>query len=241
VSYISKEYAVCIAVGHDQTFADACGQATYPCSTYAHVQICCTIYPVCKISILSSVEINSSYSSDQSSDALTIQTDTGSSCALISDQSDTWIPHWRCLWSFTWCLIWTVQQTTIIQIFTKDKCSTVKCPLQSFNSHLSSHQYWPFVKKLLAANWFWRLFRLYFPTISLTLLSSALNIYPLSQSPGYQYSHKIAYDYYRSHDPISIYCFPLLQSIESTLNRPSALLLERKHWRVKGVPAKLLY
>ena len=58
---------------------------------YSFQSICCTTYSVFKMSILTTVEINSSYSNALPSDVRTIQTNTCCTCVLIPDQSDTWI------------------------------------------------------------------------------------------------------------------------------------------------------
>ena len=55
-----------------------------------------------------------------------------------------------------------------------------------------------------------------------------------------QSSHEVSSAYYRSCDPISIYCFSLLQSRESHLDNSSVLLLERKHWQSWSCTGKVI-
>jgi len=92
-----------------QAFADAWtkgGLAIYLRMQHTHAQvylhkninilfkICSTSNSVSKIAILTSIEINSSYSMLYFR-IRTIQTDTGPSCALIPDQSNTRINAWN--------------------------------------------------------------------------------------------------------------------------------------------------
>ena len=71
------------------------GQATYSCST--HIHTCPSSYghqysfQNILYWLFCMQDIYPSYSNDQSSGVRTIQTDTGSSCALIPDLSSTWI------------------------------------------------------------------------------------------------------------------------------------------------------